>query len=78
MTSIIKVNTIQDAGGNALLTSDGSGTTTGKNTKDVKPPKYRNNREKWAAEESYIPQIPNQQHQKDQEFLKSLSQSLLF
>ena len=37
MTSIIKVNTIQDAGGNALLTSNGSGTLTtnnigGKNT----------------------------------------------
>ena len=28
MTSIIKVNTIQDAGGNALLTSNGSGTFT--------------------------------------------------
>ena len=37
MSSIIKVNTIQDAGGNALLTSNGSGTLTtnnigGKNT----------------------------------------------
>jgi len=31
MTSIIKVNTIQDAGGNALLTSDGSGTLTTNN-----------------------------------------------
>jgi len=31
MTSIIKVNTIQDAGGNALLTSDGSGTITTNN-----------------------------------------------
>ena len=31
MTSIIKVNTIQDAGGNALLTSNGSGTITTNN-----------------------------------------------
>jgi hypothetical protein len=31
MTSIIKVNTIQDAGGNALLTSDGSGSITTNN-----------------------------------------------
>ena len=31
MTSIIKVNTIQDAGGNALLTSNGSGTLTTNN-----------------------------------------------
>ena len=28
MTSIIKVNTIQDGGGNAIITSDGSGTFT--------------------------------------------------
>jgi hypothetical protein len=31
MTSIIKVNTIQDAGGNALLTSNGSGSITTNN-----------------------------------------------
>ena len=31
MSSIIKVNTIQDAGGNALLTSNGSGTLTTNN-----------------------------------------------
>ena len=31
MTSIIKVNTIQDAGGNVLLTSNGSGTLTTNN-----------------------------------------------
>ena len=31
MTSVIKVNTIQDAGGNALLTSNGSGTLTTNN-----------------------------------------------
>ncbi len=28
MSSILKVNTIQDGGGNAIITSDGSGTFT--------------------------------------------------
>ena len=31
MTSIIKVNTIQDGGGNAIITSDGSGNVTTQN-----------------------------------------------
>ena len=31
MSSTIKVNTIQDAGGNSLLVSDGSGTITTNN-----------------------------------------------
>ena len=31
MSSILKVNTLQDAGGNAILTSDGSGNLTTQN-----------------------------------------------
>tara|TARA_A100001515_G_scaffold138531_1_gene132208 strand:+ start:361 stop:912 length:552 start_codon:yes stop_codon:yes gene_type:complete len=45
MSSIIKVNTIQDAGGNALLTSNGSGTLTTNNIGGTNTPyfmAYRN------------------------------------
>tara|TARA_Y100000114_G_C11672946_1_gene284728 strand:- start:65 stop:601 length:537 start_codon:yes stop_codon:yes gene_type:complete len=41
MTSIIKVNTIQDAGGNALLTSNGSGTLTTNNIGESNKPYMR-------------------------------------
>ena len=40
MTSIIKVNTIQDAGGNALLTSNGSGTLTTNNIGGQNTPSF--------------------------------------
>ena len=40
MTSIIKVNTIQDAGGNALLTSNGSGTLTTNNIGGTNTPAF--------------------------------------
>ena len=40
MTSIIKVNTIQDAGGNALLTSDGSGSITTNNIGGQNTPSF--------------------------------------
>ena len=41
MTSIIKVNTIQDAGGNALLTSNGSGTITTNNIGGQNTPAFQ-------------------------------------
>jgi len=41
MTSIIKVNTIQDAGGNALLTSNGSGTLTTNNIGGQNTPAFQ-------------------------------------
>ena len=41
MTSIIKVNTIQDAGGNALLTSNGSGTITTNNIGGKMTPAFK-------------------------------------
>ena len=37
MSSVIKVNTIQDSGGNAIITSDGSGNVTTQNVADVTP-----------------------------------------
>ena len=40
MTSIIKVNTIQDAGGNALLTSNGSGSITTNNIGGQNTPSF--------------------------------------
>ena len=40
MTSIIKVNTIQDGGGNVLLTSNGSGSITTKNIGGQNPPAF--------------------------------------
>ena len=44
MTSIIKVNTIQDAGGNALLTSNGSGSITTNNIGGQNTPFFLANR----------------------------------
>ena len=41
MSSIIKVNTIQDAGGNALLTSNGSGTLTSNNIGGQNTPAFK-------------------------------------
>jgi hypothetical protein len=41
MSSILKVNTIQDGGGNALLTSDGSGTLTTNNIGGQNTPRFR-------------------------------------
>ena len=41
MTSIIKVNTIQDAGGNALLTSNGSGPITTNNIGGQNTPAFK-------------------------------------
>tara|TARA_R100000231_G_scaffold137266_1_gene113437 strand:+ start:461 stop:985 length:525 start_codon:yes stop_codon:yes gene_type:complete len=41
MTSIIKVNTIQDGGGNVLLTSNGSGTLTTNNIGGDNTPAFR-------------------------------------
>ncbi len=37
MSSVIKVNQIQDSGGNAIITSDGSGSVTTQNVADVTP-----------------------------------------
>jgi hypothetical protein len=43
MTSILKVNTIQDAGGNVLLTSNGSGTLTTNNIGGDNTPAFEAN-----------------------------------
>lgn len=44
MSSILKVNTIQDGGGNVLLTSDGSGTLTTNNIGGQNTPAFSANR----------------------------------
>ena len=55
MTSIIKVNTIQDGGGNVLLTSNGSGTLTTNNIGGKMTPAFEANlsAEQSASNDTY-------------------------